>query len=89
MLIGWFVLLFTSFFNLLASFSDPHYFDFHFSQNSNLLAFVSYMMQCNHFFPIDTYLLISGLYSSVYIIMGLIKVVEVVLNLVRGSGLKL
>ena len=85
----WFFGLLAPFFDGIASMVSVHGTDFQFSQNPNLLAVVSYMLQSNHFLPMDTYFVIAGLYFAIYAIFGSVKVVEVILNLVRGAGLRL
>lgn len=66
---------------------NQHAFDLSLDTNNFLLFTLSYVVKANHFFPVlDAYFPIFGLYVTVYLFMGTVKIVGIFTNVVRGSG---
>ena len=69
---------------------NAHSFDLNLDTNNYLLCFMSFMGSANHFFPIlDAYVPIFVLYVTIYTTMTVVKIAEIIINVLRGSGVKL
>ena len=85
MIIGWFLSILVATIDGMQSQIDAHGADFHFSQNNNILAVLSYMLQSNHFFPLETYFTISVLYGSVYGTLLIMRAIRVIYGAIPGG----
>ena len=85
MFVTWFFLFLDSFFQS----NDPHQNDLHWDNSNYLNGFLSYALQANHFFPIDVYFAQAVIYFAIYGLLSGFKIVEIILNVVRGSGVRL
>lgn len=89
LILYWLLGVFSSAMDAFNNLVSPNVSTFQFSSNVNWQALLSYMLQSNHFFPMDTYFVIALLYFGIYALLTSAKIIEVVLNVLRGSGIRI